>query len=113
MDELEFRRFLELFPIVRSRDFHLESETRQSASQSVRNLEGRKLLNEGNGADGGSSKTREIDYHDAFWNKLKAVAEQKVGTVEAEKFCKAFQQVYMKLVYEELSSDAAHSFLNS
>ncbi|XP_019163339.1 PREDICTED: uncharacterized protein LOC109159699 isoform X2 [Ipomoea nil] len=102
MDELEFRRFLELFPVVRSRDFHLESETRPSASQSVRNLEGRKLLNEGNGADG-----------DAFWNKLKAVAEQKVGTAEAEKFCKAFQQVYMKLVYEELSSDAAHSFLKS
>nr|GMD31250.1 uncharacterized protein LOC109166992 isoform X2 [Ipomoea batatas] len=37
----------------------------------------------------------------------------QVGEEEAEKFCKAFQEVYKKLVYEELSLDAARKFLSS
>lgn len=41
------------------------------------------------------------------------VTEQKVGTEEAEKFCQAFQQIYWKLVYEELSSEVARTCLNS
>ncbi|VFR02729.1 unnamed protein product [Cuscuta campestris] len=86
MDELEFRRQIELFPVVRSRDFH--------ASQP---------LDEKNGEDGTA----------AFWDKLKMVTEQKVGTEKAEKFCQAFQQIYWKLVYEELSSEVARTCLNS
>ncbi|KAG9154115.1 hypothetical protein Leryth_000598 [Lithospermum erythrorhizon] len=78
MDEHEFRSALELFPIVRPRDFHLIMAC----------------------------------VYDAFWNKLKAAAEKKVGTTDAERFCKAFKQVYEKLVYEELSQDAAQSLMN-
>ncbi|KAK9999366.1 hypothetical protein SO802_018969 [Lithocarpus litseifolius] len=50
---------------------------------------------------------------DAFWEKLKSAAEGKVGAVEAERFCKAFQRIHSKLVHEELSLDAAWSLLNS
>ncbi|KAL3828684.1 hypothetical protein ACJIZ3_017486 [Penstemon smallii] len=39
--------------------------------------------------------------------------KEKVGAAEAEIFCKAFQQVYKKLVYEELTQNAARSFINS
>ncbi|VFQ98946.1 unnamed protein product [Cuscuta campestris] len=92
MDELEFRRQIELFPVVRSRDFH--------ASQP---------LDEKNGEDGTDALTDTA----AFWDKLKMVTEQKVGTEEAEKFCQAFQQIYRKLVYEELSSEVARTCLNS
>ncbi|XP_019171437.1 PREDICTED: uncharacterized protein LOC109166992 isoform X2 [Ipomoea nil] len=55
----------------------------------------------------------EIDSNDSFWDKLKQAAEKQVGEEEAEKFCKAFQEVYKKLVYEELSLDAARKFLRS
>ncbi|KAK7856726.1 uncharacterized protein LOC112035802 [Quercus suber] len=38
MDELEFRKLLDLFPVVRSRDYHAESETsRESTSKSMQN----------------------------------------------------------------------------
>ncbi|KAB1215568.1 hypothetical protein CJ030_MR4G017898 [Morella rubra] len=50
--------------------------------------------------------------HDAFWGKLKLAAERKVGAAAAERFCKAFQQIHKKLVREELSLDAARSFIN-
>ncbi|OIW04179.1 hypothetical protein TanjilG_00739 [Lupinus angustifolius] len=49
----------------------------------------------------------------SFWSKLKSEAAVKVGAEEAERFCKAFQQVHKKLVYEELSLDSAQSFINS
>ncbi|KAM7278344.1 hypothetical protein ACFE04_005478 [Oxalis oulophora] len=58
-------------------------------------------------------KTKGIDLKDPFWDKLKLVAETKVGAAEAEKFCWALQEVHQKLVYKELSSDAAWKFLNS
>ncbi|CAI0541976.1 unnamed protein product [Linum tenue] len=48
-----------------------------------------------------------VDLRDPFWEKLKLAAEKKVGAAEAKRFCKAFQQVHRKLVYEELSLDAA------
>ncbi|KAG6411389.1 hypothetical protein SASPL_129470 [Salvia splendens] len=53
------------------------------------------------------------DNTEAFWGKLKAAAEKKVGAADAEIFCKAFQQVYKKLVYEELTTDAAKRIMNS
>ncbi|XP_075522052.1 uncharacterized protein LOC142555195 isoform X6 [Primulina tabacum] len=86
MDEFEFRHLLENFPLVRSRDYHVRKH------QDV----------------GTSKNTRE-----GFWGKLMLAAEQKVGAAEAERFCKAFQQVYEKLVYEELPLDAARKFINS
>ncbi|KAL6342057.1 hypothetical protein AAG906_038304 [Vitis piasezkii] len=117
MDEDEFHRLLELFPIVRSRDYHADLESsRQSTSKSsqdgrlITTVEGQNSLDEGNGRE---IEIQGINLHDAFWEKLKVVAERKVGPVEAERFCKAFQQVHRKLVYEELSLEAARNFVNS
>ncbi|XP_050369407.1 uncharacterized protein LOC126787596 isoform X4 [Argentina anserina] len=109
MDEAEFRRLLLLFPVVRSRDYHAESEKcRESTSKTADS--------EADAWDEGENKDMEKetdDVPDAFWDKLKLVAERKVGAAEAERFCKAFQRVHKKLVYEELSLDAAKTFLNS
>ncbi|XP_022985668.1 uncharacterized protein LOC111483657 isoform X1 [Cucurbita maxima] len=110
MDESEFRRLLQLFPVVRSRDYHAESElSRQSTSKSSKSelSEWQEAWKE----DGKKSKDQGSDLHDAFWKKLQLAAEQKVGKLEAERFCNSFQQIHNKLVNEELSSDAARSFL--
>ncbi|GAA0139741.1 hypothetical protein LIER_01228 [Lithospermum erythrorhizon] len=109
MDEHEFRSALELFPIVRPRDFHFDSgASSQSSSHKTRNVEATAFQD----SDWGNSDIKIQGYQDAFWNKLKAAAEKKVGTTDAERFCKAFKQVYEKLVYEELSQDAAQSLMN-
>ncbi|CAI9778280.1 unnamed protein product [Fraxinus pennsylvanica] len=101
MDESEFRRCLELFPVVRSRDYHMDSDSlRQSTSGSAKTEKWH------DARDGG-------DKREAFWNKLKLAATEKMDPTEAERFCKAFQQVYNKLVYEELTLDAARKFINS
>ncbi|KAL5580312.1 hypothetical protein UlMin_012754 [Ulmus minor] len=108
MDELEFRRLLDLFPVVRSRDFVAESESsRQSTSRSSEN-EGIKDWQDA-WEEGDSNKG--LDQHDAFWRKLKLAAERKVGAAEAERFCETFQRIHSKLVNEELSPDAAQNFL--
>ncbi|OMO53356.1 hypothetical protein CCACVL1_28698 [Corchorus capsularis] len=62
MDEREFQRLLELFPVVRPRDYNLED--RQDASN---NGERKELENQG------------TDQHDGFWRKLKVTAESKVS----------------------------------
>ncbi|XP_059315328.1 uncharacterized protein LOC132065803 isoform X2 [Lycium ferocissimum] len=112
MEEQEFRRLLELFPSVRSPDYYLElDESSQSTSQSKQKEEV-KQLQDGPSTGGIESNTRAMD-HEAFWGKLKAAAEKKMNPAEAEEFCKAFRQVYRKLVDEELSLEAARSLLNS
>ncbi|XP_073054862.1 uncharacterized protein [Primulina eburnea] len=101
MDEFEFRHLLENFPLVRSRDYHADLDSSRKLNRSSQSEEEHQ--------DAGTSKnTRE-----GFWGKLMLAAEQKVGAAEAERFCKAFQQVYQKLVYEELPLDAARKFINS
>ncbi|KAK8502541.1 hypothetical protein V6N13_095594 [Hibiscus sabdariffa] len=113
MDEQEFRRLLDLFPVVRSRDYHAESaSSRQAASCSASNA----IKDwEDSWHDGERKETENqgTDMHDKFWQKLKLTAEKKVGAAEAEKFCKAFQHVHKKLVYEGLSFEAAQKFLHS
>ncbi|EXB37187.1 hypothetical protein L484_013552 [Morus notabilis] len=67
MDENEFRRLLDLFPVVRSRDF---------------------VLKEWHDAwDHGDNKQVAIEglyQHDAFWTKLKTAAERKITVVFIE-----------------------------
>ncbi|XP_062148975.1 uncharacterized protein LOC133857687 isoform X2 [Alnus glutinosa] len=113
MDEIEFRRLLALFPIVRSRDYHVESEaSRESTSKSTQ-----KEIKEWQDAwDEGDTRDVEIQGNskdDAFWGKLKLAAERKVGAAEAERFCKAFQVIHKRVVHEELSLDAARNSINS
>ncbi|CAN6557353.1 unnamed protein product [Malus baccata var. baccata] len=97
MDDAEFRRLLDLFPIVRSRDYRAESEQcRESTSKSAQHEEHK-------------------EWQDA-WDEGDKIEVEKQGLdehAEAERFCKAFQRIHKKLVYEELSLDAAQKFLNS
>ncbi|KAL2316897.1 hypothetical protein Fmac_030773 [Flemingia macrophylla] len=112
MDEAEFQRLLQLFPVVRSRDYSEEpTSSRQLPPGSPQNE-----LKEWQDAWDEKDKDFEkqgINQHDLFWSKLKSEAASKVGAEEAENFCKAFQLIHKKLVNEELSLDAARNFLNS
>ncbi|KAF3439475.1 hypothetical protein FNV43_RR17753 [Rhamnella rubrinervis] len=112
MDEVEFRRILDLFPVVRSRDFVGESESsRQSTYTTTHNEELKEWQDAWNEGDNKGFESQGLDHHDTFWEKLKSAAEKKVGAAEAERFCKTFQLIHKKLVYEELSPDAARNFL--
>ncbi|EYU46177.1 hypothetical protein ABFS82_04G066900 [Erythranthe guttata] len=113
MDESEFRQLLELFPVVRPRDYHVELDSSRQSSQSAPSEEAQQWQDAWSTEDRRSSNISKTDNHEAFWRKLKSAAEQKVGAADAERFCKAFQQVYKKLVYEELTMDAAKNILNS
>ncbi|KAH0888106.1 hypothetical protein HID58_050535 [Brassica napus] len=94
MDEQEFRSRLQLYPVVRSRDYREVSEWHDAPSV----VEPEDL------------KDRKTN-QDTFWDQLKAAAEKKVGEVEAERFCKAFEKLHKKLVYEELNPEAAKRYL--
>ncbi|KAI3450052.1 hypothetical protein Pfo_006717 [Paulownia fortunei] len=112
MDESEFRQLLELFPVVRSRDYHADLDSSRQVSRSAPSEEVKEWQDAWNTEDKRGSEICGDDNHEAFWGKLKSAAEQKVGAADAERFCKAFQQVYKKLVYEELTLDAARNIIN-
>ncbi|CAH2072928.1 unnamed protein product [Thlaspi arvense] len=82
MDEQEFRSLLNLFPVV--------SEWHDAPSV---------------------VEPKDLNDQDTFWDKLKTAAAKKVGEVEAERFCKAFEKLHKKLVYEELDPEAAERYL--
>ncbi|XP_028944536.1 uncharacterized protein [Malus domestica] len=114
MDDAEFGRLLDFFPIVRSRDYRAESEQcRESTSKSAQHEEHKEWQDAWDEGDKIEVEKQGLEEHGEFWEKLKLVAERKVGAAEAERFCKAFQRIHKKLVYEELSLDAAQKFLNS
>ncbi|NP_001158929.1 uncharacterized protein LOC100272332 [Zea mays] len=103
MDEKEFWRMLDLFPVVRSRDYCADPGT------SIRGTRQRSRVQEAaKGNDKDSS-----DAQDLFMQKLKMAAEKKIGTTKAEFFCKAFEETHEKLVYKELNLDAAKKFLSA
>ncbi|XP_013666079.2 uncharacterized protein LOC106370630 isoform X3 [Brassica napus] len=108
MDEQEFRSILQLFPVVRSRNHRVDldsSDSKQSTSQSAVERE----VSVGEPID---LKDCRIDQDTfTFWDKLRAAAAKKVGEVEAERFCKAFEKLHKKLVYEELDPVTAKRYL--
>jgi hypothetical protein len=46
-----------------------------------------------------------------FFYSLMNITFLQVGGVEAERFCKAFEKLHKKLVYEELDPEAAKRYL--
>uniref|UniRef100_A0A2P2J752 Uncharacterized protein MANES_01G177900 n=1 Tax=Rhizophora mucronata TaxID=61149 RepID=A0A2P2J752_RHIMU len=80
MDEEEFQRLLDLFPIVRPRDYHIGTEpARQSSCRKLRRNEALKKWQDA--AEVGHEEEAEnqaVDPNDAFWKKLKLAAEKKV-----------------------------------
>ncbi|MBA0587688.1 hypothetical protein Gohar_010866 [Gossypium harknessii] len=78
MDEQEFRRLLDLFPVVRSGDYHAESaSSRQAASCSASN-EAIKDWQDAWHDERKETENQGTDLHDKFWQKLKLTAEKKV-----------------------------------
>ncbi|CAA6661964.1 unnamed protein product [Spirodela intermedia] len=73
MEEREFRKLLDLFPILNERP---NAQTEEE---------------------------KEDDAADPFWEKLKSAAEIKVGPEAAAKFCKAFQTVHKKVSEDQNS----------
>ncbi|PKI57788.1 uncharacterized protein LOC116210480 isoform X2 [Punica granatum] len=114
MEEQEFRRLLDLFPIVRSRDCVIdEDSSTRLAPQSSRDEEVREWQDAW-----GDGERKELDGQGshqpaAFWEKLKLSAQKKVGKTEADRICSAFRQLHQKLVFEELSLNAAQNFVKS
>ncbi|XP_062189723.1 uncharacterized protein LOC133892790 [Phragmites australis] len=103
MDEQEFRRMLDLFPVVRSRDYCADPGTSsRGATQQARAQE----VTKGN-------KKNSAGAEDLFLQKLRMAAEKKIGATKAEFFCKAFEEAHEKLVYKELNLDAAKKFLTA
>ncbi|XP_047068245.1 uncharacterized protein LOC124676215 [Lolium rigidum] len=102
MDEQEFRSMLDLFPVVRSRDYckpELESSSKGNAQQAQ--------AQETKGTNKEPSAAEDV-----FLRKLKMAAAKKVGATKAALFCKTFEEAHNKLVYKELNLDAAQRFLN-
>ncbi|GAB4835305.1 hypothetical protein Ancab_000214 [Ancistrocladus abbreviatus] len=118
MDEDEFQRLLNMFPVVRSRDYNvlalhtLSFSAEAESSSCSASLSGKNEIKQWKNAWGDGDK-KETEAQDAFLGKLRSAAEKKVGAAEAERFCDAFQKVYQKLVYEDLSVEAAQRLLNS
>ncbi|KAK8968959.1 hypothetical protein KSP40_PGU012270 [Platanthera guangdongensis] len=108
MEEHEFRRVLDLFPVVRSRDYCDESKGDSSSHFAQDEVtEWQKGWQEMDKKD----ELNENESEDAFWSKFRAAAERKVGLTNAERFCSAFKTVHKKLVYEKLSLEAARRFV--
>ncbi|CAM0907001.1 unnamed protein product [Alopecurus aequalis] len=103
MDEKEFRSMLELFPVVRSRDY-CKAEL-ESSSKGTKQLAGSQ---ETKGTNNKPSAAEDL-----FLRKLKMAAAKKVGATKAELFCKTFEEAHNKLVYKELNLDAAQRFLDA
>ncbi|XP_037483932.1 uncharacterized protein LOC119362774 [Triticum dicoccoides] len=101
MDEQAFRRMLDLFPVVRSRDY-CKDEVESSSEGTTQQTRAQEIK-------GTKKKAAEA----LFLRKLKTAAEKKVGATKAELFCKTFEEAHEKLVYKELDLDAAQRFLNA
>ncbi|GLU18925.1 hypothetical protein SLE2022_352010 [Rubroshorea leprosula] len=84
--------------------------SRKSTSQSMQNKAIRDWQDAWNDEERKEMDNQDIDLHDAFWEKLRAAAEKKVGAAELDRLCKSFQQVHKKLVYEGLSFDVVKKF---
>ncbi|KAG1338329.1 hypothetical protein COCNU_04G006350 [Cocos nucifera] len=110
MEERHFRRFLDRFPVVRSRYYCANTE-RESCTHSAKNeiASHRNVQNKMVKKDDLAKTSDE----DPFWQKLRIAAEKKVGPAKAQKFCRAFQSIHKRLVYRELSLEAAQRFINA
>ncbi|XP_020584788.1 uncharacterized protein LOC110027625 isoform X2 [Phalaenopsis equestris] len=111
MEEQEFRRILDLFPVVRSRDYCFQDGSGK-ASSSHSTEEATELVE-------GSTELDKMDEliesegerKDAFWSKLQAAAERKVGSVKAKKFCLGLKLIHQELVNKELGLESAKRYL--
>ncbi|KAF0895134.1 hypothetical protein E2562_006839 [Oryza meyeriana var. granulata] len=110
MDEKEFRRMLELFPVVRSRDycvihphspFSYPTLSFPAHAESGTSSKGTTQKSRAQEATGGNKN----ESADLFMRKLKMAVEKKVGATKAELFCKTFEETHKKLIVLTSRSD--------
>ncbi|CAN4123181.1 unnamed protein product [Withania somnifera] len=79
MDELEFRRLLERFPIVRFRDYHIDSDTsKRSTSHSIEKEEERQWKDAWSKGHKTETGIQAMHRRGAFWGKVRDAAEKKM-----------------------------------
>nr|AAQ09994.1 S2 self-incompatibility locus-linked pollen 3.2 protein [Petunia integrifolia subsp. inflata] len=79
MDELEFRRLLERFPIVRFRDYHIDSDTsKRSASHSLEQEEVKQWKDAWSKGHKPETEIQSMHRGGAFWGKVREAAEKKI-----------------------------------
>eukprot|EP00249_Psilotum_nudum_P028927 c38947_g1_i1 orf=62-532(+) len=118
MDEEEFARLLELFPVIRSRTYCADDNSSRSISEAAACKEislsaGPSVLSVQDSSKGtaqsSSQETRKWEFRkkeDLFWSHLREAARHKLGPEDADKFCDAFRLVHENLVYKVLSVES-------
>ncbi|TVU37558.1 hypothetical protein EJB05_10893, partial [Eragrostis curvula] len=111
MDEQEFRRMLDLFPVVRSRDYCADPGTSsRGTTHQARSQETTKGYKKDSSGAEGIYKIEDV-YNELVESRIPKLC--LIGATKAEFFCKAFEEAHEKLIYRELSLDAAENFLNA
>ncbi|KAJ7521458.1 hypothetical protein O6H91_19G055400 [Diphasiastrum complanatum] len=108
-EDQQFQRVLQLFPIVRSRDYCEDDETNVTTTrENEHSAEFQECFGDPSEQAKGvcqvaETKLEEQDNEGLFWALLNTAAEQKLGRGDAQRFCDAFKKVHTELVYKTLT----------
>ncbi|BFI03149.1 hypothetical protein MPTK1_1g01135 [Marchantia polymorpha subsp. ruderalis] len=125
MEEHQFRRALELFPVVRSSTYCAEDDEISAASSDNAATSGRSTISATKSAlkdsaimeKGNSANEKEfLEMHaqksvasvppeQGFWNPLRSAMQELLGNEEGQRFCESFKHVHESLVRDTLSLD--------
>ncbi|KAH9316531.1 hypothetical protein KI387_025158, partial [Taxus chinensis] len=99
MEKEQFEELLNLFPVVRSRDYRAEDEAEPNkiSASSERDKQVMDWHDAWDKLDAEENTVETSEKEDTFWMHLRSVVEQKMGTENAKQFCKAFQKVHQQL----------------
>jgi len=107
MEDEQFRSLLNLFPVVRSRDYCAENEaSNKTSTPSERDQQLMEWHDAWDELDAQENAAERSDREDPFWLHLRSSVAEKMGAENAGQFCKAFQKVHEQLVYKALPLDA-------
>ncbi|XP_063941146.1 uncharacterized protein LOC135149732 isoform X3 [Daucus carota subsp. sativus] len=88
MEKHEFRQILELFPIVRSRNYRADSESStQATSRSIQNEQVDDWQDAWDSESNKDIDIKGIEEHDGFWEKLRSAAAKKVSSIMSMHCC--------------------------
>eukprot|EP00252_Welwitschia_mirabilis_P019454 TRINITY_DN4516_c0_g1_i1.p2 TRINITY_DN4516_c0_g1~~TRINITY_DN4516_c0_g1_i1.p2 ORF type:complete len:117 (+),score=25.78 TRINITY_DN4516_c0_g1_i1:140-490(+) len=107
MDEQQFRRLLDMFPVVRSRDFCAENEAPVASSSQMEKDTAIEWQNAWEEFDVQENSNEKCSNEDPFWEHLRSSIEKKFGSEIAMKFSKAFQKAHNQLVYSAIPLETA------
>ncbi|KAL2652085.1 hypothetical protein R1flu_020213 [Riccia fluitans] len=125
MEENQFQRLLELFPVVRSSTYCAEDEvisttnsddaaTSGRPAKTLTNADAKEEMQFEKGSSTAESKTVEkqpqlsvssVSPKQGFWDPLKTAMQARLGDEEGQRFCEVFRKVHEQLVMRTLSLD--------